>query len=220
VFEDFGPYYRWLQPPHNEELDDNLVIDKIWLQLSTAMDNDAAQGADGPWVGLLGFSQGAKLCISLLFDQQVRVEAARSGDIKALVEPKTTWKFGVVMAGSAPPVKFSEYGTGYKCLVNAAEAREGEETVPLLDDAEEEAQEHKLHIPTIHVHGLEDSGLHLHQQLLNQMDRDAVTLVEWDGNHRLPIKHVDVEKVVVATMNAARRTGAIPSTGTEQLGHV
>ncbi|KAF2023434.1 citrinin biosynthesis oxidoreductase CtnB [Setomelanomma holmii] len=210
VYADSGPYRRWLRwLPQDPIIDANLAINEIWFQVRAAMDEDTAQGADGPWVGLLGFSQGAKLSASLLFDQQVRVEAARRGDTKALMERATTWKFGVLLAGSAPLVSLSDYSTGRKCFVNAAEKSESFDNAPRGDETEGETQGYTLRIPTVHVHGVEDSGIHLHRRLLNKMDKNTVTLVEWDGNHRVPVKTVDVERIVEATMSVARKTGAI-----------
>ncbi|KAF2257727.1 hypothetical protein CC78DRAFT_482010, partial [Lojkania enalia] len=138
------------------------------------------------WVSLPGFIQGAKLSACLLFDQQVRVEAARRGNTKALMEPATMWKFGVLLAGSAPLV-----------------------SVPAVDEAEEKAQEHAQRIPTVHVHELEDPRILLHRRPLNQMDKDTVTLVEWDDNHRALIKTMNVGNIVESTMNVASKTGEI-----------
>lgn len=212
VYANFGPYRRWLRwLPSHAPVDAESAIDEIWFQLKTAMDEDTALGADGEWVGLLGFSQGAKLSACLLFDQQVREEARKRGDGKALMEPPTTWKFGVLLAGRAPLVSLSEYSEGRKGLVSAAEISEGFESVPKEEEeGEEDAEGHTLRIPTVHVHGLLDGGLHLHRRLLNQYcDPKSATVVEWDGNHRVPIKMADVDKVVQATMAVARESGAI-----------
>ena len=209
MYANLGPYRRWLRwLPHHKAIDSNLAIDKIWFQLRAAMDEDTAQGADGPWVGLMGFSQGAKLSACLLFDQQMRMEAAQQGDIKVL-EPATTWKFGVLLAGGAPLISLSEHSARCKYLVNAADISEGFENIPPLNEAEEDTQKHMLRIPTVHVHGLKDPGIHAFRLLLNGMDKDTVTLVEWDGNHRVPVSTVEVDKIVEAVMNVARKTGAI-----------
>lgn len=174
------------------------------------MDEDTALGADGDWVGLMGFSQGAKLSASLLFDQQVREEASRRGKAGALMEPRTTWRFGVLLAGRAPIVSLSEHSAGRPGLVSAGEIGEGVELLPELDEAAHEAAGHTLRVPTVHVHGLRDPGLHLHRRLLDQYcDPGSTMLVEWDGEHRVPIKTEVVDRVVRATFDVARRTGAI-----------
>ncbi|KAF2099318.1 citrinin biosynthesis oxidoreductase CtnB [Rhizodiscina lignyota] len=210
VYANFGPYRRWLRwLPTHAAIDAESAVDEIWFQLRTAMDDDDALGADGEWVGLLGFSQGAKLSACLLFDQQVREEAKKRGDEGALMDKPTTWKFGVLLAGRAPLVSLSEYSAGRNGLVNAGEISEGFDSAP-EDEGEADAQGHTLRIPTVHVHGLLDPGLHLHRRLLNHYcDPKSVTLVEWDGNHRVPIKAVDVDKVVEATFDVARKTGVI-----------
>ena len=211
MYANFGPFRRWLRwLPEHTPIDAESAVDEIWFQLRTAMDEDDAQGADGEWVGLMGFSQGAKLSACLLFDQQVREEAAKRGEESALGEKPTTWKFGVLLAGRAPLVSLSKHSAGRKGLVSASEISEGFEVIPKENEGEGDAYGHTLRTPTVHVHGLQDPGLHLHRRLLNQYcDPDSVTVVEWDGPHRVPIKFADVDKIVDATMEVARRTGAL-----------
>ncbi|KAI3391252.1 hypothetical protein diail_7670, partial [Diaporthe ilicicola] len=75
---------------------------------------------------------------------------------------------------------------------------------PLIDfcpDLELEGQEMRLFIPSIHVHGYRDPGLSLHRKMLDQCcARGTTYLVNWDGDHRLPIKKGDVQKVVSAIL--------------------
>lgn len=67
------------------------------------------------------------------------------------------------------------------------------------------SREHILEVPTIHVHGLEDPGIELHRALLRQYcDANTTTLIEWDGDHRLPIKTKDVSPVVEEILRHAR----------------
>ena len=65
--------------------------------------------------------------------------------------------------------------------------------------------EHVLGLPTVHVHGMRDKGLELHRQLLEQYCEDgSARLVEWDGDHRVPIKKKDVAAVVDQIRDVAR----------------
>jgi len=66
----------------------------------------------------------------------------------------------------------------------------------------------KLKIPTIHVHGLKDEGLHLHRRLVEDYcAAGTTTLVEWDGPHRIPIKKTDVDRIVTAWVELADEYG-------------
>ena len=86
VYADWGPFRSWMKPqpgaancpfftpPHRahdvlmpvHEGDPNKVIKDINGSLIAAIRADDEAGATGGWVGLLGFSQGAKLAASLL----------------------------------------------------------------------------------------------------------------------------------------------------------
>lgn len=200
VYADFAPFRRWLRwLPEHKEIDAESAVEEVWYQIRLAMETDDAEGADGEWVGLMGFSQGAKVSASFLYDQQVK-EAAKKGS------SGTSWKFAVLLAGRAPLVSLSEVTAGNKALVDAAEISEGFETVnPEMWDGWK-----KLEIPTLHVHGTEDPGLHLHRRLLNQYcEPSTTTVVEWPGNHRVPIKKTDLDPIIEAIIDIAKKTGAI-----------
>jgi len=189
VYEDCGPFRRWLRwLPEHPPIDDASAIEEVLYNIETAKRED--QGT-GPWVGLLGFSQGAKLSASLLYDQQIHVE--REG------KAATDYKFAVLLAGRSPLVSFSEYSKSPACVAAGAVSEgfhyEGESP-------------HVLRLPTIHVHGLNDAGLHLHRKMMRQYhDPRTTTLIEWDGTHRVPIKKTDVEPITAAIYRVAREQG-------------
>jgi pimeloyl-ACP methyl ester carboxylesterase len=202
VYADFAPFRRWLRwLPEHKEIDAESAVEEVWYQIRDAMDSDTREGATGEWVGLMGFSQGAKVSASLLYEQQVKEEKLGKG------KAGTTWRFAVLLAGRAPLVSLSTETAGNEALVDAAEISEGFETVnPELWEGWK-----KLEIPTLHVHGLSDPGLHLHRRLLNQYcEPSTTTVVEWEGNHRVPIKKTDVDPIIIAIMDIARNAGAIP----------
>lgn len=148
---------------------------------------------DGPWVGMIGFSQGAKLAASLLYDQQIRVEREGRAD--------TEYKFAVLLAGRSPLVSFCEYSR-HEALVSPGQVSEG------FDYAGESP--HVLRLPTIHVHGLRDAGLHLHRKMLRQYhDPRSATVIEWEGEHRVPIKKSDVERITGEIYRVAREEGVV-----------
>ncbi|PKS05616.1 hypothetical protein jhhlp_008134 [Lomentospora prolificans] len=59
VYGDYGPFRRWLRwQPDQPEIDAATAAGQIRYQIDLAMEEDDQRGATGPWVGLLGFSQG------------------------------------------------------------------------------------------------------------------------------------------------------------------
>ena len=203
VYEDYGPFRRWLRwLPDQQEVDASTAVSEIEYCIENAVEADDLEGADGPWVGLLGFSQGAKVAASMLFRQQVRatklgVQAAGSD-----------WRFAVLLAGRAPLVSFEPELVMNKALVDASQISEGFANIP--DDWSLAGGDHILKLPTVHVHGLKDPGLHLHRRLMNQYcDPESTRLVEWDGEHRVPIKKTDVEAVVEKILDLAKETGVL-----------
>ncbi|KAI1841187.1 hypothetical protein JX266_012576 [Neoarthrinium moseri] len=201
VYADYGPFKRWLRwLPEHKELDNQTAINDITKQITTAMREDDQAGASGPWVGLLGFSQGAKLAASLLFQHQKRVE--RLGEAGA----GSTWRFAVLLAGRAPIVSLDPETFRSSMLADASQI--GLPGAPDLMEAA--SDEHILKLPTIHVHGLYDPSLHLHRDLMdNYCDGDSVRVLEWDGGHRVPLKATDVNPLVEYILEIADDTGSL-----------
>lgn len=189
VYQDCGPFRRWLRwLPEHAEIDDESAIEEVFYAIETCKKEDEGTG---PWVGLLGFSQGAKLSSSLLYDQQVRLE--REG------KATTEYKFAVSLAGRSPIVSFCEYSRSEACVRPGA-ISEGFKFEGKSPDV--------LSLPTIHVHGLADAGLHLHRKMLEQYhDPKTTTVIEWDGTHRVPIKATDVLPITKEIYRVAREQG-------------
>jgi predicted esterase len=201
VYSDFGPFKRWLRwLPAHPHIEAEAAVEKIEDSLHAAMEEDDQKGATGEWVALLGFSQGAKMCASLLFRQQVRAE--KLGKLGA----GTNYRFAVLLAGRWPLVSFEPDLVMTPALTDASQislpSYIGEEGI--------KGKEHILHIPTIHVHGMRDPGLDLHQQLLEQYcDKESTRLIQWNGDHRVPIKSKDVAAVVAQMLDIAKETGVL-----------
>lgn len=171
-----------------------------------AMEDDDSAGGTGEWVGLVGFSQGAKLAGSLLLEQQAREARAKETGEQVGVGPcgipGVKWRFGVLMAGRAPLTNLNPELLTSPALVSAADISE---EFGFVEEVDEQAM---LRVPTVHVHGLADPGLHLHRRLLEEYCAEGTaTLVEWEGAHRIPIKSKDVERVVGALYDVAEETG-------------
>ncbi len=161
------------------------------------MEEDDRRGATGEWVGLLGFSQGAKMCASLLFRQQVRAEWL--GESRT----ETNFRFAVLLAGRGPLVSLDPELVMTPSLVDAAHVGSQIQISP-----DEQDTDHVLRLPTIHVHGLRDPGLELHKQLLEgYCERENTRLIEWDGHHRVPIKDSVVARITREILTVAQETG-------------
>lgn len=207
VYGSYAPFRRWLRwLPEQPEIDSATCIEEIGYAMRTAMLDDDREGGSGEWVGLMGFSQGAKLSASLLLEQQAREEKARKTGSK--VEPGLTgirdvhWRFGILLAGRAPLANLGPDVLKSKALVPAGDLSEGFQFCRQVDS------EATVRLPTLHVHGMKDAGLHLHRKMLDEYCEDGTTtLVEWDGPHRIPIKTLDVDRVVKAIYDLAAGTG-------------
>lgn len=201
VYKSYGPFRRWLRwQPWHPEIDAETAVKEIEKSLDAAMEEDNWKGATGEWVGLLGFSQGAKMCASLMFRQQVRADAL--GQHRA----GSTYQFAVLLAGRGPLVSLDPELLMTPALETASQISVS--SFPLqrhLGDIE-----HMLRLPTVHVHGRRDQGLYQHRQLLGQYCRIGSTrLIEWDGEHRVPIKSKDVGVIVEQIFDVARETNVL-----------
>ena len=201
IYKDFGPFRRWLRwLPEHAELDAGTTIKLIDKQLKQAMDGDDAYGATGEWVGILGFSQGAKMAASLLLRQEKRAE------ILGVDKASSNFRFAVILAGRAPLVSLDPQHLPSPALADPAQT-----TSSLLNDlggSDPEKPEHILRLPTVHVHGRRDQGLHLHKRLLEQYcEVGSTRLVEWDGDHRVPVRTKDVAAIVEQILDVGRETG-------------
>ncbi|MCJ1271753.1 hypothetical protein MMC22_011658 [Lobaria immixta] len=193
-YSEMGPCHRWSRwLPHHPPLDNESAIAEIEDSLTNAMDAD--QGT-GKWVGLIGFSQGAKLAFSVLLENQLRHQENPWAPGFAGVK----WEFGVIMAGRAPPYSLSHRTARSKNYVRPGELAQEHE----YDYAACEFSD-KLRIPTLHVHGMRDPGLKLHQHLLRYFCDPANTrTIEWDGGHRIPFRPADVELVTDGIFKIAK----------------
>ena len=109
------------------------------------------------------------------------------------------------MAGRGPLVSLDPELVMTPSLVDAAHVGSQVYISP-----DEKSTEHVLRLPTIHVHGLQDPGLELHKQLLEgYCEKESTSLIEWDGNHRVPIKAIVVARIVREIFAVARETGVI-----------
>lgn len=201
VYAGYCPFKRWLRSvPEHEEIDDRAALEAINKSIETSMEQDDRSGATGPWVGLLGFSQGARVAASLLLRRQNRAEKLGPA------EAGTDWRFAVLMAGGPPIVSLDPDGPRSSMLSEPSQV--GLSALPRLEDIM--TDEHILNLPTIHVHGLADPGLRLHRELLeNYCSAESARVLEWSGAHRVPLKSMDVNPLVSEILRTAKEVGAL-----------
>lgn len=206
VYKDYGPFKAWqrLVSSDGPESTAQETINLIEQALFDAMHADDRRGATGEFVALLGFSQGAKMAASILHMQQMRQQ--RPG-----WTPYGRWpvfRFAVLLAGRGPLVCLAPNMTVPGDLVDA----EKPATTTMKDVAIPigGSSENMLQIPTIHIHGLQDPGLELHREMLRcYCSPSSVTLIEWEGDHRLPIQSKHVNPIVEQIHSLAWQTGAL-----------
>lgn len=199
VFKGMGPCKAWLlwrapdqEKAHGEAL--ALVKNAIYH----AMDEDDRQGADGEWVGVMGFSQGAKVAASILATNQFRYEEGLGG-----TPAWPQFRFGVLLAGRGPLVWMDEDEEEMPAgLVTTAALSTVEHTgVPEIPI------ERRLHTPTLHVHGLQDPGIALHRKMFKRhCHPDHARQLEWQGNHTVAIKTDDITPLVQRILTLATTT--------------
>jgi len=193
VYEKWGPpFRRWLRwKPSHPAVDDDVAVRAILTNLELCkVRDDIACGVSGggAWVAVLGFSQGAKIAASLLYDQQV---AGQTGG----------YRFGILMAGRGPLVALRE-----EALEDAALMSPGAMSLQRYDSPH--ASAHVLRLPTVHVHGLRDEGLAWHRKLAEQYcDPETIKVLEWDGSHRVPVKADAVGRIASEIYAMARECG-------------
>ncbi|KIL88304.1 hypothetical protein FAVG1_08383 [Fusarium avenaceum] len=191
VYAEWLPFRSWRRPgyafgdPSPFTYADEEEIEKIDEALAAAMKRDDKAGGTGEWVGLLGFSQGATLSASLLRRQQTWNMDVNSGLTPSA--PATNFRFAVLMAGCGPLLWMRS---------------------DVVDSDRLEREKYELlHLPTLHVHGLKDERIAMHRKLAESCKISTTEVIEWGGDHRVPIKTADVARLVDGIVNVAKKAG-------------
>lgn len=199
VYKNYGPFKAWLQTSSEDRARTaSEVVDEIDAEIATAMYLDDLKGATGGWVALLGFSQGAKIAASIVYTQQLSREM--TGE-KAMMWPD--FRFAVLLAGRGPLVWLDRETSPPIGLADA-----GELSISVIESQPcPGLSSHVLQVPTVHVHGSRDPGLELHRDLYRRhCTRNSTILLEFDQDHRVPIKTREVNALVEAICLMAVKT--------------
>ena len=168
-FDGMGPYRRWI----NEEGFDE---DKVRPLLRKRMAEDGGQ-----FVGVLGFSQGARLALGLLHEKQE-------------MEPEAFYelRFGVFICGTYPPLGLSS------SLFEVAPIAQFE------SHSWDEKHENILSIPSIHVIGDNDPYRHKSRLLAQCSEPSSASIMRFRMGHHLPVLPADTQRLADGILNLYR----------------
>ncbi|KAF2214647.1 hypothetical protein CERZMDRAFT_82593 [Cercospora zeae-maydis SCOH1-5] len=200
VFRHMGPFKGWLRWQEEDCYRGHVeATQRIHDAIEAAMVEDDMRGGEGEWVGVLGFSQGAKLAASLLYTQQYQAE------VLGKLPQWPRFKFGILLQGRAPFVWLDAEEEVPIGMVDAAALSTAQ--YPKLTPM---PLGRRLHIPTLHVHGLQDPGIQFHRALLHKnCDGRTARLLELDVVHRVPFKPADCTALAQEVLAVARKSNAI-----------
>lgn len=165
-FEDCGPFFRWVA----HEGDDKKRTRAV---LRAKMDEDG-----GKFVGVLGFSQGARQAAGILQEQQ------ENGEVEG-----QEFRFGILVNGT------------YPALLLASDSSDPQRQLSPMDRSEwNESFNPNIRLPSVHIHGAQDPWLKNSRLLARCFDPDTAEVFEFENGHYLPTLKADNEKVADAIL--------------------
>ena len=176
VFADAGPFYRWARWYGHE--DGNLLKERL---------KDKFNEPGGPWVGVLGFSQGGRLAAGLLWEQE-------RGKLDHLL-PGLDFKFGVFVGASYPILHLSH---GPKGAFNERDRRDWDPKYL-----------HSINVPSVHCQGLMDPVLPLAQTMERCFDPKLAKVMTPNIPHQMPLEEDQNKELCDAILEAYKEGGGI-----------
>ncbi len=169
VFQDAGPYYQWIAENEQDE-------ERVRTTLEQALKKEGG----APFVGVLGFSQGARVAAGLLHEAQERVGAPQLS-------------FGILINGSYPALRQSSNPSPALPRLTESHRRDWKD-------------EHEgcIHLPSIHVHGKRDDALERSRLLARCFDPKTATVMEFDNGHHLPVSDDDTKEIADGVLRIYR----------------
>ena len=137
----------------------------------------------GDFVGVLGFSQGARMAAGLLSDQE-----------RGENEGMPNWKFGVLLCGSHPPYSL-------RASRVSLDGSKNELTSDESGRISEPAMEEMIRVPSVHMRGLRDVHVERGRRLAKFFS-DKIEF-EFDQGHHLPGAAGDTTSPKAATADLA-----------------
>ncbi|KPI42443.1 Esterase LovG [Cyphellophora attinorum] len=169
VFESCAPFYRWVTRKWklgegDTESTPSDEIDLVDESLDAAVRREAGDAGWQRVVGVIGFSQGARLVGGLLLRQKLW-EREHRGAVEAR---KWNLKFGVMVGGPYPPIALSE-------TVDPAD-------YALLKE-----------VPTVHAWGIDDHVKSGCEQMRAACEGDVCFDMDFKGGHHMPLTDVEAK---------------------------
>lgn len=173
VFENSGPFYRWQCDMSASEAFD-ITEDEVKeesVKVRTYLENQLLKQDGGPFVGVMAFSQGARVATGLLMYLEKKRREGRT-DFPDM-------KFAIVNSATYPPLYFDDGIT---------------------------ASPGRLMIPSLHLQGSSDPWKPESEKMRQEFFSQASsTVIEFTGQHQVPIAQKDTDKVVTATRQLAAK---------------
>ncbi|KAI9839498.1 MAG: hypothetical protein M1819_002123 [Sarea resinae] len=176
IFEGSGPFSEWLRDGQSEQQEAKQ------LEVVQAILDDVLQ-EQGPFAGVLGFSQGARIAAGLLLrEEEQRLEDERTGICRDYLH------FGVFLCGTFPAIQWS--------------------TPSPQSVSKSDVRRHDLvSTPTVHLHGSHDPWRMESKLLLARFfDPLHASVMDFSGGHNLPLLGSDTDKLAKLIM-AVYRSG-------------
>lgn len=182
VFESCAPFYRWVTrkwklgegPTEPTPEEETRLIDKA---LDGAVEKEAGPQGWRNVVGVIGFSQGARLVGGLLLRQKLWQKEHPAED-----NCKWHFKFGLFVGGPYPPIAMSE-------------------------EADQKQYELLKEIPTVHAWGREDHVRSGCEEMREACDSDVCFEMQFEGGHHMPLKDVEAKDLSDLIMAAYYASG-------------
>ena len=179
-FAGMAPYHRWVSYKNDEAE----IKEEAENVLETIMEEVEREG---PFVGVIGFSQGTRIVAGLLLREQF-LNSGNDGSACG-------FRFGVLAGASYPPVRIPFRHTRDSSRASG-------------DDDTTDHNHALIHIPTIHVQGIQDFVLLQSRRLLEHYcDVQSTTLLEFEGGHHLPVSLEDNKKLADMILDVWHRQG-------------
>lgn len=185
VFESCAPFYRWVTRrwklgEGSTEATPDEEIRLVDGALDEVVKREAGEVGWRRVVGIVGFSQGARLVGGLLLRQKIWERDMRvMGN-----EDECKWqlKFGVMVGGPYPPIAMSE----------------------AVDEADYELLKE---IPTVHAWGRDDHVRSGCEEMKKACESDVCFELQFDGGHHMPLKDVEAKDLCDLIMAAWYASG-------------
>lgn len=184
AYEDSGPFFRW-QCDLTAASSFDITEDEVRAEIKTMydlLDTQLRSGGAPPFVGVMAFSQGARVATALLLHLQ---EKRRSGchhhDLPDL-------KFIVLNSATYPPLFFD---------LPAAAGGEGGSPCE---------RQRILGIPSIHIQGSKDPWQPESEKLREVYFDENSLVIPFSGGHQVPVMEPTVDRITAAIRKLAAQT--------------